>query len=173
MSILKVNTIQDKGGNSIITSDGSGTLTLPTALKNTPFFKITMSASQTFTGNVTTKVNFDTASFDTDSGFDATNDRWTVPTGKGGYYYIFNTVMCSTDSNSHRIQTRIRVNGSTQAFHYSAGITTKCMTKSFSLLNLSAGDYIESYITTDSTGTQNIDNSSGATFLQGFRMIGA
>ena len=27
MSILKVNTIQDKGGNTIITSDGSGTLT--------------------------------------------------------------------------------------------------------------------------------------------------
>jgi len=139
--------------------------------ENTPYFKITMSSAQAFTGNVTTKVNFDTATFDSDSGFDAVNDRWTVPSGKDGYYYLFSTVMSSVGSNSHRVQVRIRVNGSSVAVHYSSGITTKTMGKSFTLASLQAGDYVETYITTDSTGTQNIDNSNTASFLQGFRII--
>ena len=36
-SIIRVNDIQDAGGNSIISSNGSGTVTVGnTALKNTP-----------------------------------------------------------------------------------------------------------------------------------------
>ena len=51
MSILKVNTIQDKGGNAIISSDGSGTLTLPSDLKNTPAFEVYLGSNAELDGN--------------------------------------------------------------------------------------------------------------------------
>ena len=43
-SILKVNTLQDAGGNAILTSDGSGNLTTQNIL--TPAFHAYMSSNQ-------------------------------------------------------------------------------------------------------------------------------
>ena len=46
-SKLKVNIIADSGDNAIMTSDGSGTLTLNNAaLKNTPSFSAKLSSGQ-------------------------------------------------------------------------------------------------------------------------------
>ena len=75
-SILKVNTIQDGGGNAIITSDGSGNLT--TLKTNFPAFEAYLGSSQTFSDQTTVKVNFNTEIFDSDSCYDAsTNYRFT------------------------------------------------------------------------------------------------
>ena len=59
MSILKVNTIQDKGGNTIISSDGAGTLSGGLA-SNTPAFFAYLSSNQSLTDNVESKAQFDT-----------------------------------------------------------------------------------------------------------------
>ena len=45
-SILKVDQLQDSGGNAIITSDGSGTITAG-AVTNTPRFAVRLSANFT------------------------------------------------------------------------------------------------------------------------------
>ena len=76
-SKLKVNILADGGDNAIMTSDGSGSLTLNNAaLKATPAFAARMSQAQTISHETYTKVDFDTEIFDTDSAYDhSTNQR--------------------------------------------------------------------------------------------------
>ena len=55
-SILKVDDIQDSGGNSIVSSNGSGTVTIGnSALKNTPAFQAYLSSAQSISDNTWTK----------------------------------------------------------------------------------------------------------------------
>ena len=59
-SVIKVNTIQDAGGNALLTSNGSGTLTTNNiGGQNTPAFMSKTSAHQTITSSTETKVQFD------------------------------------------------------------------------------------------------------------------
>lgn len=82
-SIIKVNELQDAGGNTIISSNGTGTFTsnLPSAV-NTPAFQAYRTANQTLGGNNTfTKVQFTAENFDTDNLYDnSTNYRFTPNT---------------------------------------------------------------------------------------------
>jgi hypothetical protein len=84
--ILKVDKYQDFNGNDIMTSDGSGNITINNAaMKNTPAFAAKMSGTQTISHNTSTKVAFDTEVFDTDGCYDhSTNYRFT-PTTAGKY----------------------------------------------------------------------------------------
>ena len=89
-SIIKVNEIQDAGGNTILSSNGTGTFTsnLPSA-NNTPAFFAYNNVDQTVSDSVQTKVQFQTEEFDTNNAFDnTTNYRFTVPSGEGGKYYV-------------------------------------------------------------------------------------
>ena len=83
-SILKVDQLQDSGGNAIITSDGSGNLTTQKLLY--PAFEAYLSADQAITDASATKVEFNTERFDTDAMYDnSTNYRFT-PTVAGKYF---------------------------------------------------------------------------------------
>ena len=66
--IIKVNQYQDFNGNTLFTSDGNGNLT--TMKTNYPAFLIRPTSAQSFANDTYTKVAFDTAVIDTDSGFD-------------------------------------------------------------------------------------------------------
>ena len=115
MSILKVNTIQDKGGNSIITSDGSGTLTLNNdALKATTLFAY-LNTTQTATNNAYTLVQLNTTSIDTANGMNTGTYTYTVK--DAGKYLIQGCVSYTTGAvnalRDHNIA--IRKNGTTVA----------------------------------------------------------
>jgi hypothetical protein len=88
MSNILVNTIKDTGNNTLLSSDGSGNISSGGAITNTPAFRARMSSAQSFTGNVNTKVNFNTVVYDTDSGYNTSNYRYTVPTGQAGIIFI-------------------------------------------------------------------------------------
>jgi len=78
-SIIKVNQIQDGGGNTIISSNGSGTFTsnLPSST-NTPSFFAFKSGSQTANSNTATKLTFDDELWDVGGVYDnSTNYRFT------------------------------------------------------------------------------------------------
>ena len=66
-SIIKANQLQDFGGNSILTSDGAGTVTVNSAqMKMTPaFMAYQSSGSVTISSSTETKVQFNTEIFDT------------------------------------------------------------------------------------------------------------
>jgi hypothetical protein len=110
-SILKVNTIQDGGGNAIITSDGSGNLT--TLKTNFPAFEAYLGSSQTFSDQTTVKVNFNTEIFDSDSCYDASTNYRFTPT-VAGKYFIYSTIAFDGRSNSNLnvVQLNIYKNGS-------------------------------------------------------------
>ena len=169
-SILKVNTLQDGGGNAIITSDGSGNLTTQNIL--TPSFLVKLSSNQTIGSGSSVKVQLDSEVYDTDNAFDnSTNYRFTVPSDKAGKYvfhlsgrtdiadakaaYIF---VKKNDTLIHRsFQGVSKSNGSTTVY-LSASVVT----------NLVAGDYIELFIFQD-TGSNQLAYSEHCS-LAGYRI---
>jgi hypothetical protein len=177
-SILKVNTIQDGGGNAIITSDGSGNLTTQNIL--TPSFLVRRNASVSAqTDNTYFKIQFDAEDYDTDSIFDSsTNYRATIPSGKAGKYFIYATCQChkGSDDNSG-------LNRGYLAIYKNGSINTESLTsleanpgKRFQMhvhaaLDLSASDYIEIYAASDvDSGNANIRISNNNTFFGMFRL---
>ena len=178
MSILKVNTIQDKGGNAIISSDGSGNLTLSSlatgALSNTPLFFANKNANQTMPDQTDTKVTFPNEMIDTDSAF--ASDRFTVPTGKAGKYYFFAMVYQTGSTDQSYNSAYLFRNGSvyTRAINRFSG-TTALSTSITAIMDLSVGDYVEVYHRQNSGSAQIVNGESQErrTFFGGYRMIGA
>ena len=181
-SKLKVNILADGGDNAIMTSDGSGSLTLNNAaLKATPAFAARMSQAQTISHETYTKVDFDTEIFDTDSAYDhSTNQRFTVPSGKAGKYFFYTVALCDAGSAANLQNARIAFykNGSQYTQNLwnfnSNDIFVAGMALS-SVIDLSASDYIEVYARiSDASGSPVVDGS-GSTYGQflGYRLIGA
>ena len=110
MSILKVNTIQDKGGNAIISSDGAGTLTLPSDLKNTPSFLVIKTTAQSIGSGVYTTIQFDNEIYDTDNCFSTSTYRFT-PT-VAGKYWVYGQMRSNSSSDFTSWQPFIYKNGS-------------------------------------------------------------
>ena len=177
-SDLKVNNIQDGGGNSIVSSNGSGTFTPGSAmatgaLANTPAFSVTMSADQTLSTNTFTKLQLNTEAYDTDSAFNTSNYRFTVPSGKAGKYYFTYGGATGSLSNSTLGAVQLYKNGSgidlSFARSYPNQSTGAYPHKTYTV-SLSAGDYIELY--GQHTKGSNADFQSEYTFLTGQRLIG-
>jgi hypothetical protein len=184
-SKIKVNILADGGDNAIMTSDGSGTLTLNNAaLKNTPAFRATLTSDQTVSDNAVTKAQFSTEVYDTDGAYDhSTNYRFTVPSGKGGKYYISVTTNMQDFGQINHGGSLIFKNGSGVQHYFvnwSSGAygdelsTTCCAT-----LDLSAGDYIEAYVQFNSGdgGSPTVKKVDANGYLlsafEGHRLIGA
>jgi hypothetical protein len=180
MSILKVNTIQDKGGNAIISSDGAGTLTLPSDLKNTPAFKYVKTSLQSVSDNTYTKVTFDNGILDTDSA--VSSSTFTVPTGKGGQYLIGANLFTGASGVTRYIYGNlyIVVNGAYRSqcntdFRNSYYTYTHNLLVS-DILDLSAGDTVEIQgRINDSTSSPNFlgDTTNYQTYFYGYKLIGA
>jgi hypothetical protein len=115
-SIIKVNQIQDGGGNAIITSDGSGNVTTQNVAANTPSFRAYMSASQTVNDVTNTVVAYNTENFDTDSAYNTSTYRFTVPSGKAGKYFFSAQAYITDSGNSlYSADFQIRKNGTNQS----------------------------------------------------------
>ena len=86
-SKIKVNILADGGDNAILTSNGSGTVTINNAaLKNTPSFYVYLGSNQTISNATDTKITLDTEGWDTDSAF--ASNKFTVPSGEAGKYFF-------------------------------------------------------------------------------------
>ena len=179
-SKLKVNILADGGDNAIMTSNGSGTLTLNNAaLKNTPNFNAVMDvADQTISNNTWTKIGFGDEQWDSDGKYDASNDRFT-PTVAGKYWYKISVVV--DDGNASSIQavtifkngTQSSLNGySTRSWSVSGGGVNTIETSG--TIDLDGDDYIEAYVYLE-TAT-NIYNqfgtNKGVSQFTSYRLIG-
>jgi|TARA_R100001460_G_scaffold108060_1_gene158124 hypothetical protein len=113
-SIIRVNDIQDAGGNSIISSNGSGTVTVGnTALKNTPLIQAGFSsASQSISSGTDTEIVYTTITKETPSGkFSTSTGRFTP--GVVGLYYVSALARINGGNGSSEFANlQIRVNGS-------------------------------------------------------------
>ena len=196
MSTLKVDTILKRTGTGTITVGQSGdTISIPTgatltvagstiaaAGTNAPAFRAKRTSSnQTIPNATTTKIQFNGEDFDTDNAFDSsTNYRFTVPSGKAGKYFFNMRVLVNSFSGGtgagYYIKPMIYKNGSVvqqfQYYDFRAG--AKDMYGNVSvLLDLAVSDYIEGYIYNSSadSNAKDIDDFSGFTSLEGFKVI--
>ena len=193
MSEIRVNNvIADNGLDAVNFSKGinvsSGIITA-TSFEATTFSKTPTNtpAFHAWSNNVTshswpeaslTKVEFlNSETFDTDSAYDnatsgTTSNRFTVPTGKGGYYHVsagMNFYANANDIDHARLI--IKQSGSTKITAYalvtSGGSTIRHFQANLSgILQLAAGDYIELFGYLDTNG-----NSQGyiSNDAQGYR----
>ena len=181
--ILKVDKYQDFNGNDIMTSDGSGNITLNNAaLKNTPAWRATMSTAQTNnTSNVAVLVAFDTEDFDTDNAYTntASNYKFTVPSGGAGKYYIgANVNLGDYQDNANFQQKRciIFVNGaqvSEGRDQFSSAViqgSTNNFIGSFTVQDLSEGDYVQVYAQVYNVA---FDIQTSLAEFYGYKLIGA
>ena len=159
--ILKVDKYQDFNGNDIMTSDGSGNITLSsnmtTAVQaagsaNTPMASGYLNASQTVSNNTFTKVQYNAEYYDTDSAFDTSTYRFTVPSGKGGKYLIHASLYGFGNNNDEReFGLDIYKNGAIAYRQFmgkpgfQATYPSDTTLNATTIVNLSASDYIEFY----------------------------
>jgi hypothetical protein len=171
--ILKVDQYQDFNGNNIMTSDGSGNITLSsnmnTAVKasavNTPAFFARMTSNQTVTNDSATKIAFSSEVYDTDGTYDTSNYRFTP--GVVGKYIIGFAYWADNNDNIKTANLYIYKNGSVSnlgSLQYitrlnSGTFSRIAMSATFQVDVTSTSDYFEAYA--------KIENTSGDARING------
>ena len=197
MSTLKVDTILKRTGTGTITVGQSGdTISIPsgatlsvagstiTAAANTPRFSVYLDATQAAPQNTWTKIIFNDEDYDSDSAFDTSNGRFTVPSGKAGVYVFTFSAQAPDMPNATFVACRLYVNGSdtktiggtaryqgwTQNFT-AVGSTSNNNMTGVMQINLSDGDYVELYLR-QNRGTS-ADLEIAHQNFAGYKLIGA
>jgi len=150
--ILKVDKYQDFNGNDIMTSDGSGNITMPSGVisgQNYPAFEAYLSSTQSITDSTWTKIQFNTEVLDTDSCYDnVTNFRFT-PNVAGKYILTASAYnSCNISDTLLRALVRITKNGTqvtVSSFDPNASSNANLLTPIVSLIQEANGttDYFE------------------------------
>ena len=181
---LKVSNIETSSGSGTITIGQSGeTITIPSgatvsgAGANSPAFRAKLGSNQTVSDATSTKVGIDTEEYDTDSAFDTSTSRFTVPSNQAGKYF-FGFQMWCFDANagtSNFAQIFLRKNGSTldptTVRVYGAFSNHNLSFANTAVLDLSVGDYVEFWSYLDfSTSTFTI--KADQTAFSGYKLIG-
>jgi len=175
--ILKVDKYQDFNGNDIMTSDGSGNLTLNNAaMKNTPAFSAYAGSDQNGNADDTyTKLAMNTEFYDTDSKYDTSNYRFTP--GIAGKYNFGACVYIDASTTFTSVNLALYKNGS-QLFYVSEQVDNINASTINATIELDSDDYVELYAKADvnSSGTWNL-NQDGTTannrcFWFGYKLIG-
>jgi len=157
---------------------GTNTATLPAATGtvmvsgNMPAFNAYMSANQTVTTGVSTKVILNIETFDTNSNFDSTTNYRFTPT-VAGYYQFNGSIYGQATTSMTATYIQINKNGTLYQYgavqNFTAGTSPQGITiNSLVYLNGST-DYVELFGTIIGTGTCNFTHASGAVaYFSGF-----
>ena len=170
-SIIRVNDIQDAGGNSIISSNGSGTFSNNLGVANTPAFWFALSTNQSISNNTVTKIQFNTTTLDTGSFWDSSNYRWTP--NVSGYYFTNCQYKFLSSGSTSVLRVKLQKNGTDYCTStmVSTGGSNSAITSGFVHLNGSS-DYIEAYAQHQEGSTELIGGDPELTFFQGYKIIG-
>ena len=161
MSKLETNTIDTVSGTSnlVIGSTNSSTVTFESGAATghmSPAFLAQVTSDTTISDGVVTTMIFGTESYDTDSAYDNSNGRFTIPSGKAGKYFIYTKVQlqCSNDNLFLDGQIQVFKNGSvaTVARNYVLGDGRVYTLNENLALDLAESDYIEVKAYVDDNG---------------------
>jgi len=139
---------------------------------NTPAFLIKQTSVTSLANATRTKINLDTSGIDTDSGLDATNKRWIVPSGKGGKYQLFYQLRYETAADFDDCNVMIYKNGSAITSSWGVNRYYNSFGNAF-IADLSVGDYLELFALQSSGGSVNASTSDFGlqTYLGGYKII--
>ena len=184
VSQLKVNEIIKQSGSSISIGESGDTINIGTTgdtinlagatyavAANTPSFKATCSGTTTVANDANVKIAFNTEVWDTDSAFDTSNYRFTVPSGEGGKYFFIASMEINITSATTSMRPMIWKNGATaiRTMSYESYYPSESTS---GVINLAAGDYVEAYLYHNSGGSQAVQTSTTDTFFLGYKLIG-
>ena len=189
MSTIKVSTISPLGtdatktitvgasGDTFTVTDG---VTVSGAGANTPAFSAYLSSAQSFSVSTWTKVAFNAEFFDTNSAFDTSNNRFTVPSNLAGKYCFIGQIYMEYIDDNKTFRMSWYKNGSsfmTGTMLKSPGANGSFIYQNTTILDLTVGDYIELYGYTDNSDTNVTFQDGGAPYgstgLLGYKLIGA
>jgi hypothetical protein len=133
-----------RGDNAWATAGGISNLN--------PIFSVRQDGSHNVVDNSDTKILWDAELVDSDNAF--ASDKFTVPSGEGGTYYLYTMAhgRVDSDSNLNIFYLSIYKNGSRIAmseFDARANPLRKINTTCLTIQSLSASDYIEAYLKID------------------------
>ena len=83
-------------------SQGAGSVPVFAAAaagENAPYFSASITSNQTLVHDTTTRISFDRADVDSASGFNTTYNKYTIPSGQGGYWHIGYSVNIGVGAN--------------------------------------------------------------------------
>jgi len=137
---------------------------------NTPAFFAHRSSGAGVSSGSTTLIQPDNELYDTDSAYNTSDGKFTVPSGKAGKYFFHCGVYFAGISDGNIISCEIYVNNSAKALvrehtGSSGNISVQC---TFSA-DLSVGDYVTYKVDQNSGGSLNTSGDT-LTFLSGFRI---
>ena len=138
---------------------------------NTPSFKATCSGTPTVANDANVKIAFNTEVWDTDSAFDTSNYRFTVPSGEGGKYFFIASMEINITSATTSMRPMIWKNGATaiRTMSYESYYPSESTS---GVINLAAGDYVEAYLYHNAGGSKEVQTSTTDTFFLGYKLIG-
>ena len=152
VSQLKVNEIIKQSGSSITIGEAGDTFTIPAgvtlsgSVTNTPSWFAKRSANQAINDTTSTVLLCDQERFDSDSAYDTSTGRFTVPTNKGGKYFVYGLVSLTNFATNKPANIAVRKNGSEfTAFQNISGNYSDDLAASVSQVfdDVSAGDYFD------------------------------
>ena len=185
MGTIKTTNIQSISGSGTVTLGTSGeTFTVPSGVTvnmssatqtgvggaNTPAFHAYNNAYQNISASKLTEVIFNTEIYDTDNAF--ASNTFTVPSGKGGKYFVYFRVGFSTGTD-FSYQVTVYINDSFNAdsgFRVNQNNWYYDNIFSGQVLDLSAGDTLKVKVY-EGNGTHNISGSENRANFGAYRII--
>jgi len=137
---------------------------------NTPAWFVSKSATQSISNNTHTQITFDTEAIDTDNAF--ASNAFTVPSGKGGVYFLVAQMRIDTGDDFDAGIITLRVNSTNIGASWARPEYYDFHNISM-LHNLSAGDVVTVLATQNSGSTKNIGHidRGPVTFFGGYKLI--
>ena len=164
-------------GTLAVARGGTGAATLAAAgLSNAPSFVAYRNSTQSITSATNTIMVFNTEAYDTNSAYNTTDGKFTVPVGEGGKYFFSSTWIMSGMGDGTKNTIALWKNGSSYTSPYfdydsnSPTASTYLYNRIIGILTLSAGDYVQinAYQNTGGTVTTQADQNHFA----GYKLIG-
>jgi hypothetical protein len=143
---------------------------------NTPAFSAYAGSDQSSITDVTwTKVAMNTEFYDTDSAYDTSTYRFTVPSGKAGKYVFAMSMYIEASNTLADMSVGFYKNGSL-LFYKESAVDDRVDAQVYATIDLSAGDYVEPYIymnvVSGGTGTVNQNTASNnRVYWYGYKLI--
>ena len=169
-SEVKIDAIKDTGGNTIISSNGTGTFTSNLS-GNTPAFHAYNPQNGSVANNTNIIVSNNTELFDTDNAYNTSDYKFTPQTA--GYYYLYAQVRYQTgDVDFDRINLEILKNGSSILASRNNNTDYSTVNVCGSVYANGSSDYFQLQSYHGKGSSMSITTDDEYTFFGGFKLIG-
>ena len=139
---------------------------------NTPAFKAYLSSSPSISNTTITTITLNAEIFDTDSAYDTSNGKFTVPSGEGGKYFI-NVAARLSNWNVTQQNLYVYVGSTAKLIHENGDHQGDNNSVQHSaILNLSAGDEVTMRFYQNGGNGATLRTGEENTFFSAYKLIG-